>query len=104
MPDLEPVALHGDAEVPGDGIAGHDGEGVGQRVGGPGRPGGQCDGGESEDGGAHHRPPVPRRNSSTVLMKRPGWSTKVMWPLPGSTTSCEPAIRSCMVRESDGSQ
>src|SRR5579864_5906488 len=43
------------------------------------------------------------KKSSTVLMNRLGWSTKVMWPDCGTITSFDPAIFSCMVRESDGS-
>ena len=43
------------------------------------------------------------RKSSTVLMNIAGWSTKVIWPLCGKMTSFDPAIFSCITRESDGS-
>src|SRR6185295_11520102 len=52
--DLKPVALHGDAEVAGGGVARHDGEGVSQGITGERRQGREG-GGEEEHGDAHQR-------------------------------------------------
>lgn len=57
MTHLEPVTLHGHAEVPRDRIASDDGEGMSQWIASPDRAGRQCHGddSDSESGGAHHR-------------------------------------------------
>jgi hypothetical protein len=45
----------------------------------------------------------PCTKSSTVFTTIAGWSIKVRWPALGITTIFEPAIFSCMARESEGS-
>ena len=44
----------------------------------------------------------PFKKSATVLMYKFGWSTNAMWPDCGMIASFDPAIFSCMVRESRG--